>query len=452
MREFRDSLLAMRMEWLDEEQLYAGVTLGLSDEEMPFEVARQLLSTLRGQRAVSPLLEAVRIGQAVGLKVAEMERMSGYTRQTIYTALRSLEEQSERTTLGRDRSTVSQHALVALCALRGDVPAPELAARLHLPTQEVGPALQTLRAEGLCEVDWRDPAEGMATMSVRATPEGYRALRRLFNDLFLRQPEGFSVYLQIEPSQEKVIAEAAKRIISSHEHTLMAASVAPSTMSGPELGLTVHAPTSRIAVAIAADLWSEIRQHAGLPEAVARIIDLIPPAVPPAADSSVIDAFCEAIINHSVDNANAVTAARIRYRGGLDERVLTGRCLTSAARAFRRSVGQERDPRPISDSEAAFGELMPVRGLPLDRKRTPIQRSLKLALELAADLFGPFRGGELGSFKAPGYAPRIVERVVPSAEQMEAMAQLAGETVGRAAALGYVDPAREVATVIEPGG
>src|SRR5258708_31773516 len=104
------------MDWPDEEQLYAGVTLGLSEEELPAEVTRQLLASLRGQRAVSPLLEAVRIGQAVGLKVAEMERMSGYTRQTIYTALRSLEDQDDRT-LGRDRSTVSQHALIALCAL-----------------------------------------------------------------------------------------------------------------------------------------------------------------------------------------------------------------------------------------------------------------------------------------------------------------------------------------------
>jgi hypothetical protein len=435
------------MEWPEDEDLYAGVTLGLGDDELPAEVARQQLATLRGERAVSPLVEAVRVAQAVGLKVAEMERMSGYTRQTIYTALRSLGEQDDRSR-PRDRSTVSQHVLVALCALGGEVPVPELAARLRLPREEVAMALQTLRAEQLCEVVWPKPAEGLANMSSSATAAGYRALRRLFNDLFLARPDGFSVYLGIEHDERKKIADAADVVISSHEHTLIAASVAPSRMTGPELALTVHAPTGRVAIAIAADLWSEIRQQAGLPNAVARITELIPPSAPPAADSVVLEAFSDAIINSSLHNANAVTAAKMQYRGGIDERSLAGRCLTAAARALRRSVGQDRDPRPIADGEAAFGELMPVRGLSLDRERAPIQRSLSRALDLAADHLGPFRGGELGSFREPGQPPPIAERVEPTSEQLEEMASLAGQAVGRAASLGYVDPAREVESVI----
>lgn len=437
------------MEWLDEDDLLAGVTLGLAERDVASETARQLLAALRGERASAPLVEAARLGRAVGLSVSEMERMSGYTRQTIYAALRTADQKEDRTAV-RDRSALSQHVLVALGSMRGEVPVPELAHRMALPPEDIARALQTLNAERLCELKWRDPSEGLATMSAEATEAGMSTLRRLFNDLFLSRPDGFSVYLRVDPTEAAHIAAAADVMISSHEHTLMAASVAPSTMSTPELGLTVHAPTSRVALDIATDIWDEIRQHAGLPRAVAQVADLISPTNLPCGESGVVDAFTEALISSRVAAAETVTQERMRYRGGNDERSLACRCLTSGARSFRRSLEEERDPRPITDAEAAFGELAAVSGLVLDADRAPIQRLVRQALELAADRLGPFRGGELGSFRAPGGAANVVEPVQPSQSELEQMARLAGEAVGLAAGLGRVDPALEVRSVIAP--
>jgi hypothetical protein len=436
------------VEWPTDEELYAGATLGLSEEELPAEVARQLLVTLRGERTASPLIDAVRLGRAVGLSVAEMERMSGYTRQTLYSALRTAERETRRRP-HHPRSTVSQHVLVALCFLRGEVPLRELAGRLNLPAEGIARALRTLHAEHLCELVWANPAEGVETMIARPTAEGRRTLRSLFNDLYLRRPDGFTVYLAVEPGEELPVADAARQILSAHEHTLIAASVAPSKMTTPELALTVHAPTSRVAVSIAADLWSEIRHKAGLAESIARIVDVHFPTAPPAAESGVIDAFWQGIRENAGDDDEELIAARLRYRGGVDERSLACRSLTSAARALRRSVGNEGDPRPINDGEAAFGELIPVSGLPLDRTRTPIKRTVQQALELGSECLGPFRGGELGSFREPGGRPRMVERLQPTQQQLEEIARLAGKAVGLAAKHGYVDPALEMHLVVE---
>jgi hypothetical protein len=436
------------VEWPSDEELYAGRTLGVADDELPAEVARQLLVTLRGERAASPLVDAARLGQAVGLSVAEMERMSGYTRQTLYSALRSA-ERAPAPREYQERSTLSRHVLVALCFLRGEVPVGELGARLRLPSTEIARALKTLQAAGLCELVWATPADGLETMTATATAEGRRTLRSLFNDLYLRRHDGFTVYLAVQRDEGRAVAEAARRILSSHEHTLIAASLVPSKMTTPELALTVHAPTSRVAARIAGDLWSEIRQEAGLPESMAVLADLRFPAAPPAAPSSVLDAFCQGIRETCGDDDEEVIGARVRYRGGVDERTLASRGLTSAARSLRRSVGNERDPRPISDGEAAFGELIPVSGLPLDRARTPIKRAVQQALELGADCLGPFRGGELGSFREPGGRPNVVERVQPTQDQLEEIARLAGTAVGLAAKHGYVDPALEMHLVVE---
>ena len=114
------------MVWPDENELYAGVTLGLSQEALAPEVARQLLAVLKGDRESTPLVEAARLGRAVGLSVAEMERVSGYTRQTIYNALR-LAGKGKTPALALDRSMLSRHVLVALSSMPGEVPAPELA-------------------------------------------------------------------------------------------------------------------------------------------------------------------------------------------------------------------------------------------------------------------------------------------------------------------------------------
>jgi len=117
---------------------------------------------------------------------------------------------------------------------------------------------------------------------------------------------------------------------------------------------------------------------------------------------------------------------------------------------LRRTLNQPKDPRPISDAEAAWSELEIVRGLSLDKPREPIRRAVKEALELAADRLGPFRGGEVGSFAAPGGTRRVLERIRPALDDLVRMAELAGRAVGTAARIGTADAAAEMLEVIAP--
>jgi hypothetical protein len=429
--------------------IYSGVARGLADPDVAPEVARQILSSLRGERNAAPLAEAARLGRAVGLSVSEMERMSGYTRQTVYSALREV-DQGIVHDLTTDRVLLSRHVLVVLCAIQGAIPATELAGRLRLAPEHIVSTLRALKEQRLCLIEGQLSAEGgYGNVSVAATVDAYQVLLELFDDLYLRHSDGFSVYLHVDPGDLRAIELACDRTLSTHENTIMSPTIAPSVMSGWELALTVHAPTSRLAVRIAEDVWLELRKRADLAETPARIADVIAPSPPPCGESEVLDAFATSIAEEWAAVAHDVMRERMRYPGGVDERALACRCLTSAARVLRISVGQQHDPRPITDGEAAWGELMPVSGLPLDSQRAPIQRAVKEALELAADTLGPFRGGDVGSFRQQGSAPTIVQQVRPSQQELVRMAELAGKAVGRAGrVVERLDVAAEVQGVV----
>jgi hypothetical protein len=437
-------------------EVSSGVARGLSGADVGAEVARQMLASLRGERSAAPLAEAARTARAVGLSVSEMERMSGYTRQTVYNALRDVDaatEDADRDAAG-DGTLLPRQLLIVLCAAGGAMPLPELARRLRLPVDRVAPSVRALREQGLCALERADPggADGLEGVSVAATAPGQRVLLELFDDLFLRRSDGFSVYLAVEPEEQRRIEIVAEEVLSAHEHSVIEQRVAPGRMAGPELALTVHAATSRLAVRIAGDVWDELRARAGLDAAQPRLVDVVAPARPPCGESAVLDAFVTAIAEGCPSSAADVMRERRRYGGGEDERTLAGRCLTSAARALRRSIGQRADPRPITDGEAAFGEFMPVSGLPLDAPRAPIRRAVKQALELAVERLGPYPGGELGSFRHPHGEPHTPRQVHPSLEDLVRMAELAGEAVGTAAALGVgVDASAEVRSVVLPG-
>jgi hypothetical protein len=431
--------------------VYSGVARGLTDADVAPEVARQILSSLRGERNAAPLAEAARLGRAVGLSVSEMERMSGYTRQTVYSALREV-DQGIANDLVADRVLLSRHLLIVLCAIQGAIPAMELAGRLRLAPEYITSTLRALQEQRLCFIEGQLSADGgYESVSVAATSYAYQVLIEMFDDLYLRHSDGFSVYLQVDPAEQHEIEVACDRTLSAHENTIMSPTIAPSVMSGWELALTVHAPTSRLAVRIAEDVWQELRKRADLAEAPARIADVIAPSPPPCGASEVLDAFTTSIAETWSAAAHDVMHERMRYPGGVDERTLAGRCLTSAARVLRMSVGQKHNPRAITDGEAAWGELMPVSGLPLDAQRTPIQRAVKQALELAADRLGPFRGGDIGSFRQDGSAPHVVQQVRPSQQDLVRMAELAGEAVGRAGpVVKGLDVAAEVQSVVLP--
>jgi hypothetical protein len=432
---------------MPDESPLTGFTRSLTPRDLAQEVARRELVVVRAERTAPRLVEAVRLGKAVGLSVAEMERMAGCSRQTIYTALRQLADAEAPTRRGvMDSATLMRQVLVAVVASEGDVPVAELARRLRVGEDEVLMAGRALDAQRLCNVS-RYGSGASARHTIASTPRAEQALSAHFDDLYLSRVEGFSVYLAVDPVEADAIAAAAAALVSRDEHVLMDARVAPSVMRGPELALVVYAPTSRMAISIARDLWNEIRRHAELPSAAPRVQDVAPPFPQPCGDSAVLDAFVAAITEQAPDFTGDVVRQRMRYPGGADERTLAGRCLTAAARVLRRTVGQQTEPRPVANADAAWGELAPAVGLRLDAKRSRVQRATVEALELAAERLGPFRGGEMGAFRAPGTPSWIVEEIHPSAADLERMAVLAGTAVGLAARLG-LDPGPEVSAVV----
>jgi hypothetical protein len=419
----------------------------LRPRDLAQEIARRELVVVRAERTAPRLVEAVRLGKAVGLSVSEMERMAGCSRQTIYTALRQLSDDEASARRGvMDSATLMRQVLVAVVASEGDVPVAELARRLRVGENEILTAGRALDAQRLCSLS-QYGSDASARHTIGSTPRAEQALSAHFDDLYLSRVEGFSVYLAVDPAEADAIAASAAALVSRDEHVLMDARVAPSVMRGPELALVVYAPTSRMAISIARDLWDELRAHANLPPAALRVQDVAPPFPQPCGDSAVLDGFVAAITEQAPDLTGDIVRQRMRYPGGVDERTLTGRCLTAAARVLRSTAGQPTEPRPIANADAAWGELTPAVGLRLDAKRSKVQRATVEALELAAERLGPFRGGEMGAFRAPGKPPRIVEEIHPSAAELERMAASAGTAVGFAAGLG-LDPAVEVAVVV----
>jgi hypothetical protein len=76
------------------------------------------------------------------------------------------------------------------------------------------------------------------------------------------------------------------------------------------------------------------------------------------------------------------------------------------------------------------------------------------ALDWATDRIGPLPGGRLGSLRAPGAPPAIVEGVEPTADDLEFIARQSGQAIGRAHAYNneLVDPERLIAVVVEGVG
>lgn len=410
----------------------------LSGEELVREVSRQELASIRAERsAAAPRLsDAVRFGRAVGLGVAEMERMAGCSRQTIYNMLPKDEPEPRR---ARGESVEPGHlsleVLGMAVAAEGSVPLIEVSQRLQRPVADVAAASQSLAAAKLVSVDRpRHAGDRHDIVAISATAMGENLLRSRFDDLYLARSGGFAVYLEVEQSEKIDVERALDQLASSYDALVIEATVAPSKMAGPELAMSVNAPTSRMAVRIATDFWDELRKTADLPPRRAAIVDVAPPSSPPSAESAVLDEFVEGAGERSDDRLITATwSARARYAGGADERTLASRCLTAAAWAMRRALGQATSPRRIADSEAAWGEWSIVRGLHLNADLEEIQRPLLEALELALERLGPFRGGELGSFRSADGSPHVVESITPSPHELERMARLAGRAFAAAA-------------------
>ena len=259
----------------------------------------------------------------------------------------------------------------------------------------------------------------------------------------------FTVYATLGQDEELVIDAAAREVVGLHEAAVLPQSVAPSVMSGPELGISVRATDQRAALRIAAEVWDEIRSRAGLGAASMRVVSFHLPATAVAAPSAVLDAFTEALVDEEA--SNRVRGQRERYAGGESERTLAMRCLTEACRELRRVLGRDDAGvvPTIRSGDDAFQEYGPVSGLAgRVGRHEAIRRPLEEALRLAAERLGPYRGGELGSFKAPSAPPSAPREVSPSREDLATISGFAGDALAARFGTAAVEAANAVRNVI----
>lgn len=380
---------------------------------------------------VASSADCVRIARAVGLSMAEIQRASGLARQTAYRQLPTQDTEPRA-----PEWVQAQIEVLMLIAAEREYAAPTLLARRGtLDDRVVARVVEHLAATELCAT--RDAGYGVETAANEAT---YDTLREHFDDLYLRRPDAITIYIMVRDDQRDAIAQSATAVMS-HDSHLLNASVAPSLMLGPELAFHVNAPTVRRALDTARDVWHEILEHAGLLPTEPRIANVIPAGAQPTAASEVLDSFLEAMIDTGIEDPMALIAVRGRYPGGSSEIELASRCLTLAVLSLRRAVGNQSEPRPITDGDVAWMELSPARALHLDASREAVQTPVVAALRLATDRLGPIPGGRLGSFPAADQPPAIVHPIFATASDRAQMAQLSGQAVGAAVALGLVDGA-----------
>lgn len=407
--------------------------------ELAADFARSRLSAARGRRPTVALIDAVALGRAVGLGASEIQRVGGCSRQTVYNLLRAERDDVPPMQLGLE-------LLACATAVAGEATTSELADRLRV---DLGAAMDTAR--GLVtrgELSAAAPVPMPATL-VAATDRGEARLREALDEMLHRRPEGIAVYIAVAEKEARVIEGVAGRMIGQQEHVLLDASVAPSKMHGPELAMLVHAASIRGAIEIAEDLWKDLREQAGLPPSAMRVTSVLPPAEPPALPSGVLDAFLDGMAATAPAQAVAVARrARERFDGRAREKELAARCLTVAASGLRLALGRDRGAPPIADGERAFGELGAVDGLSLDTEGERIRRPLRRALDRACETLGPLPGGRLGSLRAPGGPPKIVESVSPTEQDLLAIAEDSGAAVGAAVNADALDPETATLTIV----
>jgi hypothetical protein len=422
------------------------VATAIQEADLAVAVARQRLTSRLTDHPVAPLADCVQIGRAVKLKIAEMQRLTGLARQTLYRHA----ELNDTTPRQPPPAQLKIEALLLISSREGASSPADMAARARLSEAQVMSTLLALDEEGLCDVQ----RETYGQSSIEAMPNAatYLALREQFDELYLRRPDAISVYVRLPGSGRREIERAAEAVIADLEHTVMEASVAPSSMSGPELGLLINAPTIRRAILITRDVWREILGQAGRPFSEPAIANLIPAGGRPIFPSDVLDAFLEAAADNGAPAAAAMSKAREQFGGGVNDRHMAGRCIWLAALALRRAVGNNREPQPITDGESAFAELQPAHGIPVGADHLALQRAVVAGLELATDKLGPLPAGGLAAFRAPGQAPSIVPTSPDEPAAFVQIAHHAGIAYGIAAALGLMSPETDIAKLIAPLG
>lgn len=401
----------------------------LSRRELAESAARRELIAAGASRRLDELNGLLPLARTLGITVAEAQRLSGFARQSLYTVLNSEPAEGFR---DRDIERLARLLNIAIVAA-GEQPLAQIAAAMNVaPAVLVAPARLLDRHElGRFSLSGRDA--GKAVLAPTELSAEWLRLHASSRELDERVP-GYSVYLRVAPEDVRRIDAVLDEVVGLDEAAVLPASTAPSVMDGPELAIMVRATDQRAALRSAEAIWREIGGRVdGL--APMQVADLHPPVTAPNAPSAVLDTFVGVLTEGLEEEiSNRIRGERERYDGGEPERVLAGRCLTIAARELRRELGREDADRAptINSGDAAFDEWQIVQspGLgSLSKRSSRVRRPLLAALDLAARRLGPFRGGELASFKAPGERPSEPREVAPSLDDLIEMARLCGEAI-----------------------
>jgi hypothetical protein len=398
----------------------------LVGRELAQTAARRELIVAGADRSSGVLVLLLPLARVLGISVAEMQRASSYSRQTIYNFM---DADPIRALPASEAERVAKVLTIALVGAGGPQTIEQLASALNADPQALGPGVRFLVSQGRASMD---RAEG-GSITLAADPSATEWLRLEVStqELADRRP-GYAIYIAAPPEDLGTLAAAIKSVVGLDEAAVLQANVAPSLMNGPEVAVNVRAGDQRSALRAAASVWAEICARAGV-EAPMQVTQVIAPPIAPNAASPVLDNFLAALSEGlSPELADDLRAERERYPGGDAERRIAARCLTWAARSLRRSLGREDADRvlTIGTGDDAFEELIPVSGqLSLTPAQKKIKDPLQQGLLIAAERLGPFRGGELSSFKGPGETPRLVAKVAPSEDDLGKIARLSGQAL-----------------------
>lgn len=404
----------------------SGPTSLFLDEDLSAAVARQRLSTVKTKEPAAPAEEAVRAGRAVRLAMVEMERVTGFSRQTLYNHLDRARK------LEPSREELEIQILMVLASEKRMLPASTIAARLELqnPASVLTVILEIERG-GLCGVERED---GSTSLLAFATDQTFEYLRDYFESIYFRRPDAYMVSFDARGHDTNQLVAELKRVLSNPEdYALMEREVAPSTMVGPELGFYVYAATVPRVYQIAHRVWAEMM---GDPNAVAPIREVIPPGERRPIPSEILDGFLDHLIAVNPEVEKGATAARDAYPGGIEKTTLAGRCVRQAAKAMRRARKIKAEPGEIHDGESAWTEVEIAEAVKLDPPFEDVQEAARKAVWLASNNIGFFPGGGMASM---GESKPIVGGQPTNKELIE-MAEAAGEAVGEASKLGLIDP------------
>ena len=414
----------------------------LSGRELATTAIRRELVAAGNPRSTDQLAVLLPLSRSLALTMAEVQRLSGFARQTLYSAL-----EGEPASDFRDEDTerLARLMTIAIVAAGQEQSLETIGGACHVDSAALVAPARLLEREGRVTLA---PSRSPGKAAIAPTPLAAEWLRIHVSSRELddRAP-GFTVYLEVEAAVAHRIDEVAREIVGLDEAAVLPYSTAPSLMRGPELAITIRASDQRSALQAAQAIWDETCRRLGS-SAPMRIADLHPPLTGANAPSAVLDAFVDAIcVDLDEELKSRVRGKRERFDGGEPERTLAGRCLTVASRGFWRFVGEDEggNGREISNGDAAFDEFVALNAstsasAEADRAREPLIE----ALRLAGERLGPFRGGELASFKAPGGTPKIVAEVAPSKEDLAQMARLSAASLKASASFSPIEAVRFV--------